>query len=98
MNRAQAVRKFCLDCAGNSKEVTLCHIFGCPLWEYRMSGSIKGKVFRERMDSIKKRWPGEYAYNKQIFIDHHQDTANKLVKRYLASYFEINKGKPIARY
>lgn len=93
MNRAQAVRNHCFDCAGNSKEVTLCQIFDCPLWEYRMSGSIKGKVFRDRMEGIKKHWPGEYTYNKQIFIDHHQNMSNKLVKRFLEQFFGIKSKK-----
>lgn len=32
----KAIRKYCLDCSGGSrKEVAICRIPECPLWEYR---------------------------------------------------------------
>ena len=33
----RAIRLKCLDCSGMSaKEVKLCHLWECPLWQYRM--------------------------------------------------------------
>ena len=31
----KAIRKHCLECAGSSKEVTLCPIQECPLYPFR---------------------------------------------------------------
>jgi hypothetical protein len=61
MNKSDAVRKKCLECAGGSpKEVTLCHIVDCPLWPYRFGYSMNDKRFWKRMASAKKRSPKQY--------------------------------------
>lgn len=60
MTRARAIAKHCFECAGNShKEVTLCHIFDCPLWEYRTGQSLKSKAYQHRMRKAVKRYAKE---------------------------------------
>ena len=40
----------CLDCAGESpKEVTLCHLFSCPLWSVRFGFPLKSNRYQQRM-------------------------------------------------
>lgn len=35
-SKSMSIKKYCLECAGDSAlEVTLCHIFDCPLWSHR---------------------------------------------------------------
>lgn len=42
----------CLDCAGGSqKEVTLCHLFSCPLWAVRFGFPQKSNRYHQRMKS-----------------------------------------------
>jgi hypothetical protein len=42
----------CLDCSGGSaKEVTLCNILDCPLWEYRCGYHISSKRYQERIET-----------------------------------------------
>jgi len=61
MNKSDAVRKKCLECAGGSpKEVTLCHIVDCPVWPYRFGYSMNDKRFWKRMTSAKRRYPEQY--------------------------------------
>ena len=44
LSRSQAIRAKCLDCcAGQSKEVKLCHLKDCPLWKYRFGYEIDDK-------------------------------------------------------
>jgi hypothetical protein len=50
MTRAQAIKKHCLDCAGESpKEATLCEITDCPLWPYRLGNSLESKAYKKRV-------------------------------------------------
>ena len=50
MTKQKAIAKKCRECAGGtSREVTLCHIFDCPLWEYRTGTSIRSTVYKERI-------------------------------------------------
>ena len=61
MNKSQAIRLKCLDCCCNSpKEVTICHLVDCPLWQYRFGYSIRDKRYKKRMEAAKRSYPKEY--------------------------------------
>jgi len=50
MTRQRAIYLKCLDCSGCSpKEVTLCQIFDCPLWEFRCGYHISSVRYQERI-------------------------------------------------
>lgn len=58
MRLLKAIQAKCLECSGGSpKEITLCHIFDCPLWEYRFGYSIKTTRYKRRMETAKKQFP-----------------------------------------
>jgi hypothetical protein len=60
MIRSCAIAKHCFDCSGRSyKEVILCHIFDCPLWEWRTGSAKSSKAYRKRMGRALKSYPGE---------------------------------------
>jgi len=55
----------CFGCAGTAKEVTLCHLFDCPLWANRFGYSMKSKRYAERMKKAEKYYENdikEFAY------------------------------------
>ena len=57
MNKSQAIRAKCLDCGGGSpKEVTLCQIVDCPLWQFRFGYSNKDKRYKKRMGAAKRNY------------------------------------------
>jgi len=57
MNKSQAIRLKCLECAGDShKEVTLCHLVDCPLWTFRFGYSMKDKRYKRRMKIAKEKY------------------------------------------
>lgn len=61
MGRARAVRENCLYCSGGTaKEVTLCHMVDCPLWEYRFGGNFKSNTFKNRMRKAKERYAKDW--------------------------------------
>jgi hypothetical protein len=61
MNRTKAIKVHCLECAGDSaKEVTLCAITDCPLWQFRTGSLPRSTVYKKRMAKAKKRWPNDY--------------------------------------
>jgi hypothetical protein len=61
MTRTKAIRLHCLECSGNSpKEVTLCHIFDCPLWQFRCGTSTKSKQYKERIQKAQKRYSQDF--------------------------------------
>ena len=94
MTRSKAIAKKCLECSGYSfKEVTVCHIFDCPLWEFRFGNSLKSKYFKQRMDSIPKRFPEEFSYMTEMYPEYSKNIVNSRVKRYLATYFQKNSDK-----
>ena len=60
MTRAKSIAKYCLECSGgSSKEVTLCFLVSCPLWEYRLGNSPKSKAYKQRMKRAIKKYPQE---------------------------------------
>ena len=57
MTRAKAIAKHCLECSGGSpKDVTLCHLFDCSLWEYRTGDHIRTKQYKRRIERAKIRY------------------------------------------
>ena len=89
MTRAKAIAKKCLECSGdNTKEVTLCYLFDCPLWEYRFGNSLKSKNFQARMDRAKARHPKEIDEIKRIINadgDYIKNIPNKKIQAYVAT-------------
>jgi len=77
MNKSQAIKKYCLECSGNSpKEVTLCHLVDCPLWQFRFGYSIKDKRYKKRMEAAKKKYPEEYREMLQILSEYTKTMPN----------------------
>ena len=51
----------CLDCSGGSpKEVTLCHLFSCPLWAMRTGLTLQSKTYQKRMEKAKEQFVEEF--------------------------------------
>ena len=71
MTRAKAIAKKCLECSGDSaKEATLCQVFDCALWEYRLGGKDpKSTRSRERMAAAFRRWRKEFEIMLETGID-----------------------------
>ena len=94
LTRSKAIRAKCLDCAGGtSKEATLCHVFNCPLWQYRFANSLKSSEFTQRMDGAKKRFPKEFAEIKIILLEgnmrYYHDIQDKDIQVYVAQLYGI---------
>ena len=78
MNKSQAIKLKCLDCAGDSpKEVTLCHIVDCPLWQFRFGYSMKDKRYETRVMTAKKRYPSDFQEMVVALLDYIEDSPNK---------------------
>jgi len=59
MTKGKAIKLFCLDCAGGTaKEVTLCGIADCPLWEHRLGCSPRTVQYRARVAGALRAHPG----------------------------------------
>lgn len=69
LTRPQAVRLKCLDCGDCPKEVTLCHIFDCPLWQYRCGYSVKSPQYRKRIEQAKVRYSQEFKELVRMGVD-----------------------------
>jgi len=69
LNKSQAIKAQCLDCAGSPKEVTLCHIVNCPLYPFRFGYSIRDKRFKKRMEAAKRNYPEEYKEMLKLISD-----------------------------
>ena len=77
MNKSQAIKRHCLECAvGSPKEVTLCHIVECPLWQFRFGYSIKDKRYKKRIDAAKKKYPEVYKEMLQLLSEHTKNMPN----------------------
>jgi len=62
LSKSRAIAQFCLGCAGDSaKEVTLCHSFDCPLWEWRTGGHVSNAGYKRRMATALKNHSDELA-------------------------------------
>ena len=96
MTRAKAIAKFCLDCAGSPKEVTLCDTFDCPLWPYRFGKVNMGtKEFSERMERIKTSYPKEFESMKKKYLEHKYNIQNEKILAHIVPFFEANSRRPI---
>jgi len=60
LSGSKAIKAKCLDCAGSTKEVTLCHIFDCPLWQWRCGCHINSTVYKNRMKASFKNHKDEH--------------------------------------
>lgn len=62
ISRPDAVKKYCFQCSGNSnKEVVLCHIFDCPLWEWRCGNHISTNAYKDRLKTAVKNYIVEFG-------------------------------------
>ena len=71
MIRSKAIAKKCHECSGDtSKEATLCQVFDCPLWEYRLGGADpKINPSKLRMENAMKNWKEEFETMDEMGID-----------------------------
>jgi hypothetical protein len=69
MTKAKAIKKKCLECSGSPKEVTLCHLFDCPLWPFRFGVSQKTKAYKERMKRAIANFAGELLELSAMDVD-----------------------------
>lgn len=52
MTKQKAIYLKCLDCSGGSaKDVTLCTLFECPLWEYRCGFHVTSGRYAKRIEA-----------------------------------------------
>ena len=93
MNRARAIREYCLDCSSDSpKEVTLCHLIDCPLYPYRFGYSMKDKRYKKRMKAAKKNYKKDYREMLNALSDYLSDTPNSPEIAQIRAFFEKTKG------
>ena len=58
MTRQKAIHLKCLECSGNiAKDVTLCILFDCPLWQFRCGCSVDTTRYRNRIENAFKKYP-----------------------------------------
>lgn len=70
LTRAKAIAKYCRECSGDSpKEVTLCSILSCPLWEYRCGCHTSSKSYKARIRGAFKRYESEVAELKRAGLN-----------------------------
>lgn len=92
MNKSQAIKQHCLECSGGSpKEVTLCHIVYCPLWQFRFGYSIKDKRYKKRVDAAKKKYAEEYREMLQILSEYTENMPN--LPEYVQMHAVLEKKK-----
>lgn len=66
-NKLKCIRDFCLACAGDShKEVSLCHLTDCHLWEYRTGNHVSSPVYKRRMATAAKNYPEDVRELQQM--------------------------------
>lgn len=70
LHRKEAIRKKCLECSGDSrKEALLCHLFDCPLWEWRTGHHIKSNIYKRRIKNAFKCYKKDFNRLKQEGFD-----------------------------
>lgn len=67
LNKRAAMK--CLDCAVTFKEVTLCHLFDCPLWAVRFGCSQKSNRYKQRTKKAEKNFKPDIKELKKMGID-----------------------------
>lgn len=94
MTKANAIRKYCLECAGGSPgEATLCHIVDCPLWTYRFGTSINDRRFELRMKAAMRDYPDEIGEVLSLIAGYLSDMPNSPEKSQIRAFlkkFEIS--------
>jgi hypothetical protein len=69
-NKLKCIREYCRDCAGEStREVDLCHLFDCPLWEYRTGNHVSSPTYKKRMAGSIARSSDEVRELEQMGIN-----------------------------
>jgi hypothetical protein len=75
MTKSKAIQLHCLTCSGESpKEVTLCVIPACTLWEFRFGYSMNDKRYAARIQRAARGWPKEYQETMNIVDDEGNDS------------------------
>jgi len=70
MTKQKAIAKYCKECSGgSSKEVTLCSIFDCPLWEYRCGYHISSNRYKPRIRRAFKQYKLDVTELKGMGLD-----------------------------
>lgn len=83
MTKTQAIKQNCYECAGDShKDVTLCVMFDCPLWPFRL-GSVAGTpVYKRKMEAGLKHYAQDVREMREDGLD---------IGRFLASTQTVRK-------
>jgi len=69
-SKSKAIREYCLVCSGDShKEVTLCHLFDCPLWPHRTGFHISSKIYTRRIQTAMKNYAREIHELSEMGVD-----------------------------
>ena len=63
------IKMKCLGCAGNSKEITLCHLVDCPLWAVRFGYPQNNKQYKQRMKRAETYYAEDFKELKRQGID-----------------------------
>ena len=70
MTKGKAIKLFCRDCAGGTaKEVTLCGIADCPLWEHRLGCSPRTRQYQTRVAGALRAHPGLVKELREAGVD-----------------------------
>ena len=67
--KQKAIAQYCHECADSAKEVTLCHLFDCPLWPYRTGTSVNSNVYKERIKKAKINYKKDFEELKEMKVD-----------------------------
>jgi len=68
LTKQKAIARYCKECSGNSKEVTLCNIFDCPLWEYRCGYHVSSQSYSPRIKNAFRKFKPEVKELKGMGI------------------------------
>ncbi|GAG55496.1 unnamed protein product [marine sediment metagenome] len=56
LTKQKAIAKYCKECSGNAKEVTLCNVFDCPLWQYRCGYHMSSQSYKPRIQNAFRKY------------------------------------------
>lgn len=69
MTKQKAIAKYCLECSGDQpKEVIICHLADCPLWEYRCGYHIDTTRYRARIGRALKNYAKDVKALEEVGI------------------------------
>jgi len=69
MTRGKAIHLKCLECSGNvAKDVTLCTLLDCPLWQFRCGCSMDTARYRSRIKNAFEKYPKDIVAIKDMGI------------------------------